>query len=158
MSNNQTQAAVHMAAVQALAEWFGPGERTYERLMAIADRWADSTLWVCRPLPKVMVWTETLRLMRERVPDAMPAPADAAPCSFCNGTGFVIAQPGDVRMPCPFTSRHADADGVIDHCGKCGHGSIIAGVRDCPYGPDYALCEKRSADADNSKHSTKETT
>lgn len=72
MSSNQTQAAVEMAAQQALAEWVESGDRTYERLMAIADRWADSSLWVCRPLPKVMVWSETLRLMRERIPDVMP--------------------------------------------------------------------------------------
>jgi hypothetical protein len=72
MSANQTQAAVGMAATQALSEWVGSGERTYERLMAIADRWADSTLWICGPVPKVMVWTETLRLMRERVPDLAP--------------------------------------------------------------------------------------
>jgi hypothetical protein len=71
VSRNQTQAAVEMAAQQALAEWAASGERTYERLMAIADRWADARLWICRPLPKVMVWSETLRLMRERIPEVM---------------------------------------------------------------------------------------
>lgn len=69
--SNQTQAAVLMAAEAAAVEWVSSGERTYERLMALADRWADSTLWICKPLPKVMVWTETLRVLRDRVPDVM---------------------------------------------------------------------------------------
>jgi hypothetical protein len=71
VNRNQTQAAVEMAAQQALVEWVTSGERTYERLMSLADRWADSRAWICRPLPKVMVWSETLRLMRERIPDVM---------------------------------------------------------------------------------------
>ena len=76
--SNQTQAAVRMAAQQALVEWVSSGERTYERLMALADRWADARCWICRPLPKVMVWSESLRLARERVPDCMPTPSIGA--------------------------------------------------------------------------------
>jgi hypothetical protein len=69
---NQTQFAVECAAKLALHEWVAAGERTYERLMALADHYADNVSSVARLVPKMMVWSETLRLLRERVPDCIP--------------------------------------------------------------------------------------
>lgn len=31
---------------------------------------------------------------------------ESLPCDFCGGKGTVIAQPGNVEMPCPFGNRH----------------------------------------------------
>lgn len=76
MSRNQTQCAVEIAVDLAVGYWIEGHERTYERLLALCDYYADHNPSVGAPAPKVMVWTEALRRIRERIPDCLPeAPA-----------------------------------------------------------------------------------
>ena len=72
---NQTQFGVELAAKMALHDWVVSGERTYERLMALADHYADrlrGKIVSTGAIPKVMVWREALRLLQERIPDCAP--------------------------------------------------------------------------------------
>jgi hypothetical protein len=73
--SNQTQFGCTLAAELALHDWVASGERSYERLMALADYHADRPRGVSKHLPKVMVWQEALRLLRERIPDCTPSTA-----------------------------------------------------------------------------------
>lgn len=75
VSRNQTQAAVEIAVDLATHAWIEGTERTYERLLALCDYYADHNPSVGAPAPKVMVWTEALRRLRERVPDCLPEAA-----------------------------------------------------------------------------------
>lgn len=75
MSRNQTQFGVELAADMALHDWVISGERTYERLMALADHYADrlsGRIVSTGAIPKVMVWKEALRMLKERAPDLAP--------------------------------------------------------------------------------------
>lgn len=73
--SNQTQFAVECAAQRAAVAWVEGHERTYERLLALCDYYADHMPSVSRHIPKVMVWTTALRLVRERIPDCLPEAA-----------------------------------------------------------------------------------
>ena len=76
---NQTQFGVELAAKMALYEWVTTGERTYERLMTLADLYADrlkGRIVSAGEIPKVMVWSEALRMLRERAPDCMPVSSE----------------------------------------------------------------------------------
>ena len=77
-------------------------------IRAVGDHWAPNDCYSTGPLHG--------DIRDEMCPacDVIKAAGIAKPavvCSFCNDTGKVIAQPGDVEMPCPFTSRHAPRAG-----------------------------------------------
>ena len=70
--SNQTQFAVEVAAQLAAVAWVESHERTYEKLLSLCDYYAEHSPTVARLIPKVMVWTEALRLVRSRIPDCLP--------------------------------------------------------------------------------------
>lgn len=79
--SNQIQFAIELAAQRAAWAWVAGHERTYERLLSLCDYYADHTGSVAQHVPKVMVWSVALRLVRQRIPDCLPEaaarPADA---------------------------------------------------------------------------------
>ena len=66
--SNQTQSDVEGAALLVCHDWMSSGERTLERLYGLADERAAR-----KELPKVMVRSTALQLLRQRVPEILPA-------------------------------------------------------------------------------------
>lgn len=74
MAGNQTQTDVEFAARKAVSDFCDPGPRTLDRLYELADARAER-----KNLPVVIVRSTALRMVRERVPDALPLPQAGAP-------------------------------------------------------------------------------